>query len=53
MQREKGSADKNGQKQRDRQTYVDKNQIKSVVMGHISAANFLVTDEDFYKFNIE
>ena len=53
MQREKGFADKNGQKQRDCQSYVDKNQIKSVVMGHISAANYLVTDEDFYKFNIE
>ena len=22
-------------------------------MGHISASNYLVTDEDFYKFNIE
>ena len=22
-------------------------------MGHISAANYLVTDEDFYKFNID
>ena len=41
------------EKERDRQTYQENNQLKSVVMGHISAAHYLVTDEDFYKFNID
>ena len=48
-----GSSRRISEMERDRQTYQEKNQLKSVVMGHISASNHLVTDEDFYKFNID
>ena len=32
---------------------VNTNRQKAIVIGHISAHNYLVTDEDYYNFNID